>query len=502
MNRQASAAKHAVNADAPKPAFLPIQYVVIVAISSMLKHTLSLIGSSTLALTSLCLADVPRPNVLFIAVDDLNDWVGHLGNNQIITPNMDALAAQGSVFTSAYCQYPVCGPSRASVMSGMYFHALNIDSIQMKDDAVVEAARKLGSSLIHEYFAQHGYKTMAVGKVLHRHMPLDTVDESGGRGPWDFNEDQDGNKLRLNWHGDTGLLDWGPLINKEESEMSDYKAAEWAVEQISQKHEKPFFLMVGFMRPHTPWHIPQRYLDMYPLDKIEYPPYREDDYDNIPKAAEEVWNSYPHVSWALENDQWAKMLQAYMGCVTFVDTQIGKILDALEKSPYRDNTIIVLWSDHGFHMGEKHIFQKHTAWEQSAKVPLIIKDPRQGPTEHIDANVQLIDIYPTLVELSGLPANKVVQGRSLFPLMRNPSLEWSYPAFTFRRNTFATVKFDSFRFTEYFDNSRELYDHEEDPYEWENLAFIPENSPQDTIANMRKLFDHPDVIGGFKESKR
>lgn len=195
-----------------------------------------------------------KPNVIFIAVDDLNDWEGFMGNNQIITPNMDALASQGTFFRSAHCQYAVCGPSRASVMSGMYYHSLGFGPtgrLQKKDKTVVAAVKNLGSSLIYQYFADHGYKTLAAGKLLHHHVPTETVDVSHGRGPWDFNRDENGNKKRLNWFGSKGLLDWGP-ISKPEHEMSDYKAAEWAVDQLSQDHDKPFFLMTGFLRPHTP----------------------------------------------------------------------------------------------------------------------------------------------------------------------------------------------------------------------------------------------------------
>ncbi|WP_372936138.1 sulfatase [Seonamhaeicola sp.] len=448
-----------------------------------------------------------KPNVLFIAVDDLNDWAGYMGNNQIITPNMDALASQGIFFNSAHCQYAVCGPSRASVMSGMYYHSLGFGtegSIQRKDEEIVNAAKKKGSSLVYEYFADNGYKTMAAGKLLHHHVPEETVDVSNGRGSWDFNLDENGKKKRLNWFGSKGLLDWGP-INKPEEEMSDYKAAEWAVDQLSQEHDKPFFLMTGFLRPHTPLYIQQKYLDMYPLDEIELPPYKEDDYNDIPKAAKEVWNSYPDVPWAIKNKQWRKIVQAYMACITFTDAQIGKILEALENSPYRDNTLVVLWSDHGFHMGEKSRFQKHTAWDRSTKVPLIIKDPRSKSTKNlpkqIEANVQLIDLYPTLLELCGLPENKKVEGRSLVPLMENPDLKWEYPAYTFRRGKYATVKYGPYRFTEYFDGSRELYNLENDPNEWNNLVHSNNDKYKEIIEQMHQLLQKPDVALGYQESK-
>jgi len=447
-----------------------------------------------------------KPNVIFIAVDDLNDWEGFMGNNQIITPNMDALASQGVFFKSAHCQYAVCGPSRASVLSGMYYHSLGFgieSSLQQKDKAVYEAVKEKGSLLIYEYFAKYGYKTMAAGKLLHHHVPEGTVDVSHGRGSWDFNYDENGNKKRLNWFGSKGLLDWGP-ISKEEHEMSDYKAAEWAVDLLSQEHDKPFFLMTGFLRPHTPLYIQQKYLDLYPLDQIKLPPYKSDDYNDIPKAAESLWNSYPSTSWAIENKQWRKMLQAYMGCITFTDTQIGKILDALENSPYKDNTIVVLWSDHGFHMGEKDRFQKHTAWDRSTKVPMIIMDPRrtreQGTSNSVEANVELIDIYPTLLELCGLPDNKMLEGRSLLPLIENPELEWNYPAYTFRRGKYATVKYGTYRFIEYFDGSRELYNHANDPNEWDNLA--GDETYKEIIEEMYGLLQKPDVKLGYEESKK
>jgi len=448
-----------------------------------------------------------KPNVLFIAVDDLNDWAGYMGNNQTITPNMDALASQGTFFNSAHCQYAVCGPSRPSVMSGMYYHNLGFGvegSLQRKDKEVVNAVKAKGSSLIYQYFSDYGYKTMAAGKLLHHHVPKETVDVSDGRGSWDLNYDDNGKKKRLNWFGSKGLLDWGP-INKPEEEMSDYKAAEWAVDQLSQNHDKPFFLMTGFLRPHTPLYIQQKYLDMYPLDDIELPPYKADDYNDIPKAAEEVWNSYPDVPWAIKNKQWRKMLQAYMACITFTDTQIGKLLKALENSPHKDNTIVVLWSDHGFHMGEKSRFQKHTAWDRSTKVPFIIVDPRPGSKngkgKHVDANVQLIDLYPTLLELCGLPKNQKNEGRSLVPLLENATLKWDYPAYTFRRETYATVKYDSYRFIEYFDGSRELYNHVNDPNEWNNLIESGDDTYKEIIDQMQGLLQKPEVVLGYKESK-
>ena len=234
-------------------------------------------------------------------------------------------------------------------------------------------------------------------------------------------------------------------------------------------------LMVGFLRPHVPWYVPQKYFDMYEREDIELPAYKADDLDDVPaEALKTINDGYPRTEWAIENNQWKDIVHSYLASITFVDTKIGQVLDALNDSPYKDNTIVILWSDHGYHMGEKNTFQKHTLWERSGLSQLIFKIPpsingkwSQGRCDRV---VGLIDIYPTLVDLCNLPANDQVVGRSLKPLLSNSQAEWNYPTLTYRKEGGKAVRYHNYRYIEYGDGSQELYDHAKDPHEWTNLA--------------------------------
>jgi arylsulfatase A-like enzyme len=434
-------------------------------------------------------AETPPPNVLMIAVDDLNDWVGYTGvNASTITPNIDALAASGTAFTNAHTQYPVCGPSRASVFSGLLPGTLGFTS-QPKDADVPEVAAELGTSLLHTYFSQNGYKTMAVGKLLHRHIPPGSVDMTGGRGDWDRLEDGQ----RLNWDTKRTMTDWGVYPYPEE-EMSDPTAARWAVERLQESHDKPFMLMVGFLRPHVPWYVPQRWFDaLGDPAGLALPPYKPDDHDDLSDyvVATSIAKDYPRTEWAIETGQFDDIVHAYLAAVHFVDHYIGQVLDALAESPYADNTIVVLWSDHGYLVGEKNTFQKHNLWERSSKVPMIVAGPGVPAGETRNQQVGLIDIYPTLLDLAGLSENPVNAGHSLKPLLADATMEWDYPVITqWRRNRDnwdrrgQAVQMGSWRYSYYGDGSEELYNHADDPNEWTNLAFDPE-----TAAQYRELMD-------------
>ena len=436
-----------------------------------------------------------KPNVLFIAVDDLNDWTGFAGHPDAITPNMDRLVSEGVHFSRAYCAYPLCGPSRASLMSGLYFAELNPSKTQPKDAEVQERAESLGSSLLHTYLGNHGYKTMAVGKILHRHISPGSVDLSGGRERWDINEDASGSKVRSNWPPDlnpktaTTLTDWGLYVGEDgkgtEADMSDSKAASWAMDRLQETHDDPFMLMVGFLHPHAPWYVPQKYYDMYDPEKLTLPAYNREDWDDIPPAGvANINDGYPRTEWAIENKQWRNIVHAYLANITYVDTKIGLVLDALEASPYASNTIVVLWSDHGYHMGEKNTFQKHTLWDRSGVAPLVIKVPGMTAGEKCDRVVSLLDIYPTLLDLCDLPPNEKVRGRSLKPLLESPKASWDFPAFTFKRGTKA-VQYGDLRYIQYENGSEELYDHATDPHEWTNCA--KDGDYADSLAKLQKM---------------
>jgi len=420
-----------------------------------------------------CMASsAERPNVLLIAVDDLNDFPTFVNRYpDALTPNMDRLAESGTVFTKAICQFPLCGPSRASIMTGMHPSTLGFSG-HMKDPEVQERAIELGTKTLHTYFSDQGYKTMSVGKIFHNSVPKGTVDESGGRGGFSTPV----GKLKKNWHQNRTSTDWAAVPNELEEKFPDYKSAQWAVEKLQEKHDKPFLLMVGILNPHVPWYAPQKYFDLYDKDKLTLPAFKKDDLDDIPQAGLDIsiLSQMPRTDWAIANKQWRNILHAYLACTSFADAQVGKVLDALAASPYADNTIIVLYSDHGYHMGEKNTFQKQSLWERSTHVPVIIAGPDTKAGTRSDRVVSLIDIYPTLLEMAGLPANPKNEGRSLVPLLKQPSRDWPYPALTGWVKGSFSVQTENYHYIRYEDGSEELYDHQNDLNEFNNQANNPE----------------------------
>jgi arylsulfatase A-like enzyme len=236
--------------------------------------------------------------------------------------------------------------------------------------------------------------------------------------------------------------------------------------------------MVGFLRPHVPWYVPKKWFDLYDKDKLTLPPYKKDDLADVPEVAKRIsiLKQMPRTDWAIENNQWRNIVHAYLACISFTDHQVGKVLDALEASPYKENTIIVLWSDHGYHMGEKNTFQKQSLWERASHVPLVIAGPNVQGGRRCDRIVSLLDVYPTLLDMCGLPANPKNEGRSLVPLLREPGKEWPYPAIIGWKEDSLAVQGERYRYIRYGDGSEELYDHQVDLDEWRNLADRPELS--------------------------
>ena len=280
--------------------------------------------------------------------------------------------------------------------------------------------------------------------------------------------------MKANWHQNGTSTDWAMAPERDE-ELPDHQAAKWAVQRLNESHEKPFLLMVGFLRPHVPWYVPKKWFDLYDKEKITLPPYHKDDLDDVPEMGRKIsiLKQMPRTEWAIENNQWRNIVHAYLACVSFADHQVGRVLDALDKSPYRDNTIVVLWSDHGYHMGEKNTFQKQSLWERSSHVPLAIVGPGIEEKRNCDRIVSLLDLYPTLIEMCGLPANTKNEGRSLVPLLKEPTMAWPYSSIIgWKENSFA-VQDESFRYIRYGDGTEELYDHQADPNEWKNIAGVP-----------------------------
>jgi arylsulfatase A-like enzyme len=418
------------------------------------------------------LAESPlvRPNVLFIAIDDLNDWPTFLaGHPDAKTPNMDRLATRGTVFRDAHCQFPLCGPSRASVFSGLLPSTLGVYD-HLKDDDLQQRAHAKGTPLLHEYFAQAGYKTMAVGKLTHTHVPTGSVDLSGGREPFGPNQ-----KPGYKWVSDQTSTDWAAWPERDD-QTADFRSAEWTVARLGESHDKPFLLMTGFLRPHVPWFVPPHWFDLHqPAARLTLPPYLESDWDDIPPFAATIATEpqYPTTTWAQENDEWHNIVQAYLACVSYVDHYVGEVLDALDRSAHADNTIVVLWSDHGYHLGEKGLFKKVTLWERSTHVPLIVAGPGLPAGQVCERVVSLLDMYPTLVDLAGLPANELNEGQSLRPLLVDPDAPWNRGAITTLFEGNHAVTTTEYRYIRYKDGSEELYDRASDPNEWENLAGRP-----------------------------
>jgi arylsulfatase A-like enzyme len=432
-----------------------------------------------------------RPNVLFIAVDDLNHWVGYLGRNrQTLTPNMDRLSKRGVWFTRSYCAAPVCNPSRAALMSGLRPGASGVYDNQENFQPVI-----LTDITLTTQFRKAGYYVCGAGKIYHSsvYRPAEWDDWlKGARGTAARDEDgAPGTAVRA------GKLPIAPLSCRDE-DMPDHKYVDYAISQLNKKHTQPFFIACGLVKPHLPWSVPKKYYDKFPLDRIELPPYREDDLDDLPPIALKFAHgpAQDHETILKEGgtNVWKQAIRAYLATINFCDMQFGRLLDAYEKSPARENTIICFWSDHGWHLGEKHHWRKFALWEESTRAPLIWVVPGlTKPDSRCDRTVDFMSIYPTLMDLCGLPLPAHVQGKSIRPLLADPGIAWELPAITTYRQNNHTIRTEAWRYTRYSDGGEELYNEVSDPYEWKNLAhkgagdkalksqlgkwFPPENKP-------------------------
>ena len=407
-------------------------------------------------------ADAKKPNVLFIAVDDLNDWINVMGGSPtpIKTPNFDRLAARGMLFTNAHCAAPACNPSRTSLMTGLRPSSTGIYHNPMPWRPVLPKA-----VTIPQHFMQHGYTALGAGKIFHGGFDDDAS--------WNayFKKGGDPQPKAKSVSGlNKGHFDWGPVDAKDE-EMNDYRVVSWCIEQLEKKRDKPLFLACGIYRPHLPWYVPQKYFDMYPLKDIKVPSVPKDDLNDVPPTGRRIARPEGDHAAVTKNDQWKHAVQGYLASITFADAQLGRLLDALDKSPAKDNTIIVLWGDHGWHLGEKEHWRKFALWEEAARVPMMIIAP--GVTKagsRCERPVNLIDIYPTLIELCGLDKRKELEGVSLMPLLKDVDANWDRPSLTTHGRNNHALRSERWRYIRYADGSEELYDHENDPQEWKNLA--------------------------------
>ena len=421
-----------------------------------------------LANTTAPLHAVDRPNVLLIAIDDLNDWVGCLGGHpQAQTPNIDRLARRGTLFSNAHCQSPVCNPSRASLLTGRYPHSTGIYFL---NPPLTQAPDLEGILTLPEHFAANGYHTMSVGKMFHggdKQFFHEYGGSNGGFGPRP-------EKKISQPHGHP-LWDWGVFPDSDD-QMPDTLAARWATERLQRDYDQPFFLGVGFYRPHVPMFATQKWFDRHPRPEIILPKVKVDDRADLSPYAIDLTNR-EHVSpeheWVVSAGQWEHAVQSYLASSTFADHCLGTVLDALDQSPHADNTIVVLFSDHGFHLGEKQRWAKRSLWEDGTRVPLIVVAPGLPKGQASNRPAELLDIFPTLLELTGLEADPRQEGQSLVPLLKNPKAHWPFPAITsFGPGNYA-IRTTHQRLIQYHDGSREFYDHRPDPHEWENLIHDP-----------------------------
>jgi arylsulfatase A-like enzyme len=410
-----------------------------------------------------------KPNILLIPIDDLNNWIGCLGGHpQAKTPNIDALAARGVLFNNAQCQAPVCNPSRASMMTSLYPSTSGIYFLNPQLDASPIGKKNI---TLPKRYEKMGYEVAGAGKMFHGKDKLyfkTYAGTFGGFGPRP--------KKKVSPFPGHPLWDWGAFPEKD-SQMPDANIAAWGVSALKKKYDKPFFIATGFYRPHVPQFAPQKWFDMYPLETLQLPKIRENDLSDLSKYGISITRQKhvaPTHEWVLEHKQWKPLVQSYLACVSFVDAQVGKVLKALDENPQKNNTFIVLYSDHGFHLGEKERYAKRSLWEDGTNVPMIIVGPGVAKGKICSKPVQLLDIYPTLLDLTGHEADPKHEGHSLKPLLKNPQADWQHMARTSFGPGNYSIKSERYRYIHYNDGSEEFYDHSKDPQEWNNQIKNPE----------------------------
>jgi arylsulfatase A-like enzyme len=434
---------------------------------------------TVLTVLAVCLATgsvsvaAERPNVLFIAIDDLNDWVGPLGGHpQVQTPHLDRLAARGTTFTNAHCQSPLCNPSRTSVLTGLRPTTTGVYALA---PWFRTAAPLREHPTIFQWFRKHGYTTLTCGKIFHDAYPPKTdrndngpeVDVWGPHGGFTPRP-----KVKFVTTPDPNpLVDWG-AFPEQDADCFDSDLATWAVQQLKNPPKRPFFLAVGFRHPHLPCYAPQKWFDLYPEATLQLPPVKADDRADLPRFASYLhWQlPEPRLKWLQEAKQWKPLVRAYLASVSFVDAQVGRVLKALADAGLENNTIVVVWSDHGWHLGEKGITGKNSLWDRSTRVPLIFAGPGITAGAKCGRPVELLDIYPTLIELCTLDVQKSSDGVSLVPQLQDAKAVRDRPAVTSHNPGNHAVRTEQWRYIRYADGSEELYDVVQDPHEWTNRA--------------------------------
>lgn len=437
---------------------------------------------------------IDKPNVLFIAIDDLNDWSSVLkGHPQAKTPNLERLAQRGINFTNAYTAAACCNPSRTALLTGQspYQTGIYENWVPWREylpDAVT----------IPQYFTKHGYWSAGAGKIFHNSFPDPQSWENYFPSktkhfpPYIYPDDR---PVNMPYYEDMYVeFDWWGHDQPDE-ETGDFKSVQWVGRHLLKEHERPFFLACGLYRPHLPWFVPKKYFDQFPLDSIQLPETKEDDLDDLPEAALKIIErqKVKYHDRVMKHGKWKEAVQAYLASIAYADAMLGRLLDYLDSGPNADNTIILLWSDHGWHLGEKTHWRKYALWENVANVHFMISVPPgtpglpHGTKNGLDCRrtVSLQDIYPTLLELCGLPPRGDIAGNSLAPLLRQPNRKWKFPAITSIFTGDLAVSWENWRYLRYQDGGEELYDLSVDPHEWTNVADDPKFSKIKALLKSR-----------------
>ncbi len=432
-----------------------------------------------------------KPNIVFIVADDLNSWIEPLGRHpQVKTPNINRLAAKGTVFSRAYCTAPYCNASRMSVFSGCLPERTGV----YQNEPFWEAPLRHKTYL--ELIRDAGYHCFGAGKVFHGTFDYATAGRTRAeRAKWRDTENRlplwDGFQVTapepmpparpLNQMFDfdrfdevatwNHLFDWGVLPEDREPEIPDARSVAAVSAFLAEPPSEPFLCAAGLYKPHLPWYAPKRFFDLYPLEEIVLPPVKADDLDDVPEIARRWAQTPPDHETVTGAGQWRHAVRGYLAAISYCDQMIGQILDAVEASPARDNTMIVLWGDNGFHLGEKLHWRKFVLWEEATRVPLIVCPPAGTKCEpRVDVPVSLVDLFPTLFDLAALPLPSGRDGVSLTRLIQGKEIARPGGAITTWKKGNHSLRSGSWRYTRYADGSEELYDHSGDPNEWTNLA--------------------------------
>ncbi|MFP4342249.1 MAG: sulfatase [Cyclobacteriaceae bacterium] len=450
-----------------------------------------------------------KPNILIITIDDLNDWVGYLqGHPKVKTPHMDRLAGQGVAFNNAHVQAPICNPSRTSFMTGLRPTTTGVYGLNPWFREI-EEFRDLQT--LPQYFEAYGYHTLTTGKVYHdAYPPAEAAKDGVEFTTWGW-KGKFGPRPEEPFVKETKhpLVDWGVYPAQDEMQ-DDWKIADWAIEHLKNPpKDKPFLMTVGFRHPHVPLYASQPWFDLYPEEDLLLPVVRGDDRDDIPDFSWYLhWHlPEPRLAFLKMHHQWKNKVRAYLASISFVDMLVGRLLDTLADQGLTENTIVVLLSDHGYHLGSKDITGKNTLWHESTRVPFIFAGPGISEKGSISREaVELLDLYPTLIDLAGLQAKAGLEGYSLKPILQDISQSRNAPAIcSFGPGNHAIIT-EQWRYIQYANGTEELYNHIEDPNEWNNLAslksyepikeklrtYIPDKIAEPAVGSSTRLLEYKD----------